>query len=103
MRMPSASILLLAGALVGAALLHVEPARAWYDGHHRGHHYGHGRRSSYRVDHHHRANRSAHRCSEVSKITVIDGRARRVVGTRCHDRYGSAYIVPGSRYVVDHR
>jgi len=111
MSKPSTSaVALLLGALTGAAwLLPAAPADATSYGYGRSYHSGYDRPSSHRSryrshrSYRSRPQRSASRCSQVSKRAVIDGRTRRVVGTRCYDSRGTAYIVPGSRSVVRHR
>jgi hypothetical protein len=91
------------------------PAGAWYYG---GHHYGHGyhpygghhgRHYSYRGVTGYRSggHGSSHLrgdagCHSVSKTGYDDGRKAEIGGTRCYDEYGDAYIVPGSRYVVQY-
>ncbi len=104
-------------------------AEAWYSGGHHGgsDHYGHHGRyrdhnrqylyggivgyllGSQRYRDHHYSDRHEysprHRgggCHAVSKIGYDDGREARIGGTRCYDEYGEAYIVPGSRYVIDY-
>jgi len=40
-------------------------------------------------------------CESVSKHGTWEGREARIGGTRCYDRYGEAYVVPGSRYLIE--
>lgn len=89
-----------------ALLLLPEPAQAWSKGsyrsysgygygHHRYGHHGYGRRYGSTGSYgYYRAPRS---CSQVTKTVHIDGRPRKVTGTRCYDSHGNPYIVSGSR------
>ena len=41
-------------------------------------------------------------CHKVSKHGYYHGRKARIGGTMCYGRHGKAYIVRGSRYVIDY-
>jgi len=75
-----------------------------YGKHHKRHaYYGHGRH--YKPYRHHKSrysNNVRKHCRSTHKYRYDDyGNKVRVNGTLCYNRYGDAYIVPGSRYVVD--
>lgn len=86
------------------ALFSPEPAHAWSKGGYRGYSsysYSHNRPS--RSSRRYRSSRSysyhggSRSCSRVSKTVRIDGRLRKVTGSRCYDRHGNPYIRRGSR------
>lgn len=64
----------------------------------RGSHYGSDRRYRKKARGHH-----ARSCHTVYKTKWRHGHRVKIAGTQCYNRYGHAYIVPGSRYVVNDR
>lgn len=67
---------------------------------------GHGRRGGYSSQYDrgrgHGYQSRGHRCEQVYKHGRWHGRPAKIGGTRCFDRYGNAYIVQGSRYLIDY-
>ena len=110
----------LLAAIAGAGSLIPAPASAndYVHGHHRhhGHHHGHhglhrhGFHFGYGIagilgafrPHPHRYYAPVYRlrCHPVITTEFRYGRLAEIGGTLCYDRFGRAYIVPGSRYVI---
>jgi hypothetical protein len=53
---------------------------------------------AYQQRHHRRFARACH--ATYKDGYDYHGRPARIGGTMCYDRFGRAYIVPGSRYVI---
>ena len=123
---PAAKLISTALALL---LLSIAPtaAQAWYSGGYNTPYYGYGQSHhgshDYRQGYGHRYGHSSYRrghdygygsgrsyashdtasqdCHATSKIGYLDGVKGKIGGTMCYDSYGDAFVVPGSRYVID--
>ena len=109
-RLPTLLLLLSASTIPAAA-------QAWSYGGYGYPYYGHSRHYSHGHNYGHRPYRSRHQygssrqsrrhgydgddCHPTSKSGYHDGYEGRVGGTMCYDDYGDAYIVPGSRYLIE--
>ena len=67
-----------------------------------GHAYDDGRQSGGYQSDGYQHSQSYSSCQQVYKHGYWHGRKAKIGGTQCYDRYGSPYIVQGSRYLIEY-